>query len=472
MRSFVIWLLLVGVSFAELVPTSVSTWRDTEANRDYYTWGVGGPPVLCYQDDQNEWQFIRDEWVQVGESQIWKSVKGNHRVFADSTGAAIYAVGNHYLGTKTTHLIKFDKTDSTWETLRAVDPDSITVYDNKIKFWNILPGIHKICQNTSKVWQTYSEVFEFTQMARDSLATWGPWTNKLLGTATKLSTDSLNLTWADIIGNFTIDETGRGTDGWVALKDGETNVFYIAETHLNCEDSVATNIPIRKWLVEYAGSFWFIELFNPVTANQLPEGTLWHDATFGFTDAVSVARAISDDMVGFMGDYTTTASDGNLDSITAYMRATTSDKKCRLAVYVPDGGWQDLDLVDTIAEFTITANGAAWYSKPAIQGASITSGTQYTLIGWGESDGGEIYLYSKYMASGIGSETDTLIQTLTDEAYEAAWPNPNTTLDNITLDNVVGIYGTYSAGAADPTHKVIIVNAIVNMLNRLPWGIR
>ena len=78
-------------------PIGPSSWQ--KANGDLqHAMGMGGAPVLNYQIDDSTWDYIVDDWVSaLGDAKVWKSVRGNHRVFADSTGAAIYARGEHYL---------------------------------------------------------------------------------------------------------------------------------------------------------------------------------------------------------------------------------------------------------------------------------------------------------------------------------------------------------------------------------------
>lgn len=424
------------------VPIGVAAWRDTVTGAVSRAMGPGGAPTLNYLRSDSTWDWIVDTWAQVGDRQVWKSVRGNHRVFADSTGAAIYAKGNHYLGTQTTHLVKFDKSDSTWATLRASLPDSVRTSGREIVFHGIFPGIDKKLVNNAKVFQQYAETFVFHQQARDSLAAWGPWTGYMLGTATKLTTDSLNLTLRDAAGVFGIDVTGRMVNEWVSLGSADTSAFYLGTAYLQTEDST-TSIPVKKWLVRYGGSPWLVELFDPIAAGALPAGDVWHNATFGNT-STEASTLLIENRAG--GGIFAPASSGDVDSVTAYVINSHLQNKIRIAVFDWDGPSANYTWLDTTTELTLSASGASWRSAPAQIAYSIVSGTRYALVVWGSfATGSGMNAYYS-----TESEGDTLIYQTSGITYSGNGWNDVVPFneDSPFADQVISIYCTYTEAGA------------------------
>ncbi len=439
----VILVALTGAAGAQApIPIDASSVIDS-VGAIHRSIGPGGPPVLHYQKGDNSWDFIVDDWVQVGGRQVWKSVRGNHRVFADSTGAAIYARGNHYLGTQTTHLVKFKKADSTWVTLRASLPDSVRTSGRKIVFHGIFPGVDKKLVNNAKVFRSYAETFVFHQEARDSLAAWGPWTGYLLGTATRLSTDSLNLTLRDVEGVFSVGPTGRMVDGWVALGSADTAAFYLGTTYLQTPDS-ATTIPVRKWLVRFAGNPWLVELFDPIAAGGLPAGDVWHDATFG-NDGTPGGGSLS--LSGnIRGDTATMGGTaGTMDSITCYMtdRGGTGGNKKKYAVYETDG-----TLVGQTVEEDPGIDLEGWRGIEASGTVNLSASTQYILCAWAN--------YTTNAKTGSGGAGDfTKRQVL---AYNG-FPAP-ASFGNATFNKGMSIYATYTeVGGVSPRRRRVLLEA-------------
>lgn len=436
-RFLLIFLLLPVSAWAQLVATGPSTWTDTVSGRNYNNMGPGGNPILCYQQADGEWDFIVDDWVQVGQRQVWKSVRGNHRVFVDSTGEAIYAKGNHYLGTKTTHLIKFDKSDSTWQLLKASLPDSLTMRGRNVTFHGIYPGIDKRLTNNAKVFREYAETFIFHQEARDSLATWGPWAGYLLGTATRLNVDSLNLSWKDAAGLFDIDITGRTTDGWIKTMDSDTVVFTIASSVLQTTDS-ATTIKVHKRLVIYNGTPYLVEMFNPILAAGLPEGDVWHNAVFGNQVVEGTATSMTDNII--LQLFARPGESGDLDSCTCYMyNALSLDVLAAMAIYLKSGFAHTI--LDSTTEITIA--GANWYGAPFQAGASI-SDTAYAIGPWSDDATGSEYVHR---SNDNGSVNDIKERAKTwGEGWWAVFENYAT--DN--ADEDLSCYVTYSTGEEPP----------------------
>ena len=472
MRWLIMFFLLTGAAMAEPIPTGSNVYYDSTTGNYTLSLGPGGVPRLNYHDGQR-WVKIVDDWVQVGDRQIWKSVIGGHRAWADSTGAAIYAKGNHYLGTETTKLIKFSKADSTWEVLYSSDPDSITVARNYIVFHGIFPGVDKWLTNNPKVFENYTEQYIFSQGARDSLADHGPWTNHFVGTVTKLGTDSLNVTWEDIEGTFDIDVAGRTTSGYVEALDGESRIFAIAASRLSTGDST-TSIPVHKRFVLFEGNKYFIEMFNPVLAAQLPDGPIYHNATFGSESEAGGSLAIADMVKG--GVFPAVGDNGTVTSIDAYIKVSGGSNPNR---------WMSV----AIAEWDSVAGGAiyttildtdkrrinkeitpvyAWENFPLDLTPSITAGKQYSLWMWGQEIALETQIEAVFCTSDCGTTDSLVFYNDVTAAYDwsdnspqatADWPDP--LLTGFHVAQPPRIFATYDV-AAEAAGQVIIIGESSN----------
>lgn len=438
-------LLLGATALADPIPIGISSTYDSTTGKTSRSIGPGGEPTLNYQKD-GVWDFIVDDWVQVGNKQIWKSVRGNHRVFADSTGAAIYAKGNHYLGTQTTHLIKFNKADSTWQTLKSSLPSSVTTSENTITFHNIFPGVDKSLRNNAKVLQQYAETFIFHQEARDTIATYGPWTGYLLGTATRLNVDSLNLSWKDAAGLFDITSAGRMTDGWIKGMDADTMVWTIAQTYLHTANSV-TSIVVHKRVVLIGGNPYLVELFNPVPTASYPDGDIWHNATFGHTDAEANSMTIENTQVGMRA---IPGSSGDADSITVYAEVTTQPHQFRCALTDWVSGSYNHDLIDTTAGFDLAPQGFGWVSRPLLNNQAIAVGEDYALVVWGEGTVGTFNI----KGATTGEDSNFAIA----EIYQSAWDDPLTPAGHGVNPRSIYCYYTEALYFGDYTNGGLGVN--------------
>jgi hypothetical protein len=428
-------LLLGATAWGQPVPIGPASWINSDSSVTRAI-GMGGTPTLNYQKSDQTWDFIVDDWVQVGNRQVWKSVRGNHRVFADSTGAAIYAKGNHYLGTQTTHLIKYNIGTKTWQTLKTNMPDSVTMSGRTITFHNIFPGIDKRLVNNAKVFQRYAETFIFHQQARDTITTaYGPWTGYLLGTATRLNVDSLNLSWKDAAGLFDITSAGRMTDGWVKGIDADTMVWTIAQSYLQTEDST-TSIVVHKRIVLLSGNPYLVELFNPVFTASLPAGDIWHGAVFGHQDIEGSEVTITNT---YTGGVFAAPSTGVADSITIYANVTTAAKDARCSLYKRTSGGNS-DQIDTTQEINLSV-AEQWWTFDLQNAQTITSGDRYVLWAWSDGGSGDSKVH-------FGSSTgDTVAQKSPKIYAENTWADPivsptwNTNL-------VMTIYCTYTEAGA------------------------
>lgn len=429
-----------GVAVAELVPTGPSSWTNTETGKTSRAfWNAPTPPAICYQDTAGTWQFIEDDWQQIGQKQAWKNLQGPHRMWCDSTGQVIYAKWGggqwHYLGMKPPILIKFNKADSSYDVLATMATDSISVAGGVVTFHDAFTsGIDVQIVNRGKVFQNCSPYrFIFHQAGRDTLGDHGPWGNRMVGTSTRLVIDSLNVPLRNGEDTLVIDENGVIIDGPLGIG----NLSNIMRTYLYHEDSVTT-IPIRKRLVLIGGNPYLIELFDAADANALPNGVIAHDATFGPTEIpASTGNATIENTVAYDG--ATPSTSGTLDSLTAYVAADV-DHEAKLALY--NSAYNDV--LDSVAQFTISGTGTYhWESHPVIEGVSITGSTEYYFAAWSEATSGYCRVQFNSDASPATFNYDLSVTF-------GSWP-ASLTKDFESTDDQLIIYGTYTESAAGAT---------------------
>ncbi len=439
LRLIAILVALTGAAGAQApTPIGPASWK--KPNGDIQrAMGMGGAPTLNYWDG-TQWDEIVDDWVQVGAKQVWKSTRGNHRVFADSTGAAIYAKGNHFLGISPGPLVKFDKSDSTWVTLKPSVPDSVSISGRTITFHNVYPHMDLRLVNNAKVFRRFAYQVVFHQQARDSLAAWGPWTGFLLGTAMKLNVDSLNLTLRGVAGVFGLNATGRMVNDWVSLGSADTSAFYLGTAYLQTEDST-TSIPVKKWIVRFAGSPWLVELFDPIAAGALPAGDVWHNAIFGHdtNEAASLAMGLK-----IKGDTATMgAVNGTLTSMSAYLSSGggTGGQKKKYAIYNNSGG----ALLGQTIEEDPGSGTTAWHTIAASGTVSLVADTKYVLCAWTN------FATNIYLAFNSGSTTKTKTQAYNGFPSTIFWVTD--AIDGWKMS----IYATYTEDSVSPRRRKILL---------------
>jgi hypothetical protein len=371
------------------IPTGVASWYDSTTGKTSRAFSGGGEPVLNYQKANSTWDWIVDDWVPIGERQLWKSVRGNHRAWADSLGATIYAKGEHYLGMDPPKLGRFKKTDSSWTLLSEFEPDSITVAEGTITYWGAYYGVNISAVNNAKVFQTCTPYeFTFTQAFRDSAANMpaGFWQDALIATAIPLVTDSLNLTFHTKDGIVNWDIKGKLLDGWVRAQKGDTVVWTLPRRTI--ED---TDIPVWTRLVIRGGYPYLVELFDPAATVGLPPGPIIHSATFGDTDTTGTQNI--DTQKQPLCWLSSPASSGTVDSLASYGAAYNAlfdgNLLVKGTIYVLDGS-RDMDSTNCIdtEEITFFAGGIGnltrkwrfWEftgSKP-----TVTGGAEYGIAFW------------------------------------------------------------------------------------------
>ncbi len=373
---------------------------------------------MNYLNDDSTWTCIDVDW-EIHNDTIWKVVKGKHRTYAMENGWTYYVVPRggirHAIGTRTSSLIKFNLSDSSYDLLSSASYDSMTVDRSVITHWNIFPGVHKRLQYFN-TW--YREQFVFTQEARDSLAGQGPWANRMLATVTRLDVDSLNLDIYDSLGQVSWSSIGRMTDTWLKFRDGDSVVFTLPSSYVRgidtIGDSTLTGPRVHKRLVLIGGQPFLVEMFNPVPIAQWPDGPVEHSALFGNNVIEASALWHYDSPYGFIG---TPSSSGTLDSIRGYCDGWfgyTSYQKFGLYIHRPDSSCELPAFVDSCAE--VTTISPAWYSGAAYLNGTITSGQSYVIVVWG--DNRDTSLPRIYYQSNPGTNDTTYSWA---EIY-GAWP--------------------------------------------------
>ncbi|MCK5614304.1 hypothetical protein KAR91_71220, partial [Candidatus Pacearchaeota archaeon] len=412
LTSFLLMICLLPVmGYADgLKPVDTHRWVDTISDKAIVAMG-STRPLNYLRDETSTWDEIDPNWIGVSDSTWWVD-RGFHRTFAYRDGRAFYAYPRngirHTIGTKTVKLIKFDKTDSSWSTLADAGHSETVMEGTTIRYVDIFPGVDKELEYDNG-W--YTEKFVFHQSARDWLATQGPWANCMIGTATRLYIDSLNLDIYDENGKVNFSTVGRLTDKWLKGRKGDTVIFTVAGAYLWVNDS-ATDIRVRKWVVMIGGNPFLVEMFDAVSAGGLPEGDISHNATFGTLEEGGITIRAHDQIAG--GKYAPSSS-GTADSMIAYLNQTGDGNMIQACIY--DGTDGDAyTLVDTSAEKAVAAD-QAWVKFLFIQGGTLTSGTKYLIGVNGELDGGGVDLYWTNTAAA----TDTL--TYINQTY-GTWPDP------------------------------------------------
>ena len=436
-------LLLLNTAPAQTAapePTGPHTWIASDGRM---LRAMGSNIPINYRRDDGIWERIDPNWEQSAPSE-WRVVRGDHRVFACDDGSARYVMtrngARHILGTCTERLVKFNRADSTWDNLAAASPDSATAAGNLLTFHNIFPGVDKVLEYGRA---HYSERFIFHETARDFAATCGPWLGCLLGVATRLDTDSLDLSWRYAPGSLTPSESGCLTDGWLAGTIGDTTVFAMRRAWLWSE-SGRSDVPVHKWLGHIGDGLWLVELFSPVAAADLPStGDWWHNATFGKDDTTgfSTLITIENQIIGLVA---APPSDGTADSVSVYLQLGGS-----LVIATVNCALYDRDsadaLLDTTDERTVAIGDPdddTWYDFVfGGGGPSLSAGRRYLISAW--STASALYSVQLWM-----KDPSTGDQVAVDAETYGGWPDP---LAAVNLSNrCVAIYCYYTETALSP----------------------
>ena len=428
-----VFLLPILVS-AELKPVGTHSWQDSTNGKTVHA--VGSSVPINYQNTDSSWERIDSHWEQINDT-TWRVVKGKHKTYAFADGRAYYVLPRkgvrHAIGTDTRRLIKFNKLDSTWSTLFTASIDSVTISQGVdeldpsfLTFHDIFPGVDKMLVYDRG---RYAERYIFHQEARDSLVSLGPWANHLIGTATKLDLDSLNLNFHDSLGQFSVGVKGRLIRGWLKCQKADTMVFTLSREYLWAEDTLigVSDVIVWKRIVKLTGKAYLVEMFNPVPTASWADGDIWHNAGFG-SEGDGVALLDFEDDI-WAGIYSP-ASSGTADSMKIRLQISSSAKNVKGALYL----WSDTSLVDSTEIRSISSGAEHWEYFDFILGGSITAFTQYALTAMCQAGGGTGKI--DYISSG-GTHSGQL------SFGYGAWPDPWSTAD-LSGSFTISIYAYYT----------------------------
>ena len=237
------------------------------------------------------------------------------------------------------------------------------------------------------------EEYVFTEAARDTIAAWGPWADHMLGTVTLIDTDSLNATWRDALGDFTINTKGRMTDGWVKAMDGETQVFAISSSWVSPDSGWAhpdssVDLRVHKRLVKQQGKLYLVELFDPVAVNAaIPWGAVAHNAIFGQEGVGAKSASMENKCYGGQG---TPSTGGTMAEIHMYLNENSGAHTLTGALYEDNEG--SCSRYDTTDHYTATIK-ADWFVWNTNLDYELTASTAYTLLGTTDNVGGICKMY-------------------------------------------------------------------------------
>jgi len=423
-----------------LIPISARAWMNDEVGRISRPMGMEGVP-LNYKIDGGAWDHIVLDWIQVNATR-WKVERGRHRAWVETDGGLLLdfpdrSGGRHRLGIRPRWLVKFKTSDRSYEAIASESASTPIFSGAAVTFPDVFPGIDR---EVSYFNHSVSDRFIFHQSARDALASAGPWAGHWLGIVSDLDISALNLNWRDGIGDFIIDTGGRLSGTWFDChKDGE-RVFALAESRLrHSADSGVEDRPIvRKFVVKKGGNLYLIELFDPIEANQLPPGDLYHYATFGYGTIGGSTSNFKDTALSYLGS---PAADGTADSITVYtggvgiFGVNPTYLKCALYDHAsPPLGSSARETT----KWNCYGQIYGWRTVTFLSSFSIYSANQYNIAAWGEDNGAGSQPVAKAETSGG-----------TNRWKIATWADPDSWPD---LDNSnalkLSIYCTYTEGVA------------------------
>jgi hypothetical protein len=428
-----------------LIPTGHRSFLNDQTGTPARVMGAGAMPVN-YRDDNQQWGAIDLNWEPVNATR-WRAERGVHRLVVDSDLGARYtqfdrAGGRHSIDFRPSKLVKVRKSDLQVSVIASAVPGTIKVDGSVMRVEGVFPGADGMRIELDNFNNEFALRYVFTQATRDRLATLGPWGNHWIGVATELDLSNLNLSLRDALGDLPSDSSGRIIDGYIEAHLAGERVFVLGDAYLQHQSyespQLATpTVRVRKLIARVSGVLYLIELFDAVAAAALPSGDLWHHANFGISTGTGTGSASIEDTIGF--DRATTGSPGGaLDSITARLVMSTSNKNAKCALYTSNVATK----LDDTEELLITNTGYDWITFVANGGYSLSAATAYTLAVWG--------------ASGTGGLT-VRIEDATGEQYHldlsrtyGAWPEPLQEDYAPLPGKAMMIYGTYTEAAGGP----------------------
>lgn len=177
--------------------------------------------------------------------------------------------------------------------------------------------------------------------------------------------------------------------------------------------------------------------------------------TFGNTMAGTSSRNTENTIVGSIF---TPTKDGEAQSITAYIRITSSSKNMKCAIYLHS----NLSLVAQTEERVVPVNPATWVTfnfltpKPILR-----ANTEYLLVAWSSSGSGFAYLYYSSVATNQGHYASS--------TYGANFPNsmPNPTHEA----RAYSIYCTFKPATEETVEVEFAGTSNIESWTNLTWTI-
>lgn len=185
--------------------------------------------------------------------------------------------------------------------------------------------------------------------------------------------------------------------------------------------------------------------------------SIFSDATetFGNTVAGTNSRNTENTIVGSIF---TPTKDGEAQSITAYIRITSSSKNMKCAIYLHS----NLSLVAQTEEIVVPVNPATWVTfnfltpKPILK-----ANTAYLLVAWSSSGSGFSYLYYSSGAANQGHYAGS--------TYGANFPNP---MPNPTHETrACSIYCTFKPATEETVEVEFAGTSNIESWTNLTWTI-
>lgn len=429
-----VMVLWPGPSYPQWIADGPKSWHNDQGDQ-HYAAGIKHRPNN-YQVDDSTWAPIDPDWVVLNDT-IHKVDAGVYHAYAMDNGFCYYVQPRngvrHAIGIKLIQLIKFDKSDSSYQTLATADYSGEPAVNGRfLEYQDIFYGINRRVDYENIL---LSDRVEFTQDARDSLANLGPWAGYLLGTVSRIDLDSLNLDWHSTAGQFILSELGLMSDGEFVLKKNDTGVVWLPPQYMMC-DSIQTSpeklsgdVKIIKRIVLIGGNAFVVELFDPIPTVSFPDGSIYHNLSFGKTSTSGTAGIDLEDYIvsGWSdadGSYHIDETTGYADSMRAYLQGTWEDHEVQLALY--EHTYYN-PLIDTTIQVTVPcATGTCswnWVGFPF--GSSVAldlSHGNYRMAMWAEHATGEGGSELRGLFY-TGNTTDDSLGFL-NAIYYNSWPDP------------------------------------------------
>jgi len=427
-----------------LIPAGHRSFFNSDTGTPARVMGAGSMPVN-YRDDNLQWGAIDLNWEPVNATR-WRAERGVHRLVVDSDLGARYtqfdrAGGSHSIDFRPSKLVKVRKSDLQVSLIADAVPGTITVDGNIIKVSGVFPGADGMRIELDNFNNEFSLRYVFTQATRDRLATLGPWGNHWLGTAVELDLSNLNLSLRDGIGDLPLDASGRILDRYIEAHLAGERVFVLGDaylTHQVHEDpSIARTVHVRKLIARVGGVLYLIEFFDAVEAAALPAGELWHHVNFGYETGTGSGNSTIEDYIAW-GAATTGATGGTMDSITARLIISTSNKNMKCALY---NSTYDAKLDDT-EELLVTNTAYAWITFAVNTGYTVAGSTAYNLCAWSAAGTGNGQIRYDNNLTGPDFFLDS-------ETY-GSWP-ASLAKDFTSAHNYLMLYGTYTESGVSGT---------------------